>query len=102
MEQADRIVVIAMDPGRKTACVAITVENQVLRFMAWGKVPIVVNPCFVPKSILHNPRDSEAKCMLAGPTSLSELIVACGSTLQFVWEQQRGYLNLCVGDPFVR
>ena len=102
MEQADRIVVIAMDPGRKTAFVAITVEGQVLRVMAWGKVPLIVNPGFVPKSILHNPWDSEAKCMLAGPTSISELIVACGSTPQFVWEQQRGYLGLCVGDPFVR
>ena len=44
---------------------------------------------------------------MAGPgsqaSSLHQLITACGNrVLQFVWEQQRGYLELCVGGPFVR
>jgi len=89
-----------MDPGKRTAFVVIAVDGHVIQVIAWGKVSIVVNPKFEPSTILQNPWD--ARCILAGPSSLLKLIAAYGGKPQFVWEQQRGYLEFCVGGPFVR
>ena len=67
-----------------------------------GKVLISesINPGFDPQSILLN--QWEARCTLEGPSCLSELLAMYRNKPQFVWEQQRGFLELCVGAPFVR
>jgi hypothetical protein len=49
---------------------------------------------------LQNPW--EAKCSLEGPSCLAELLALYRNRPHFVWKQQRGYLELCVGGPFVR
>lgn len=96
-------LVVSMDPGRKVSFVAAAVYGsrpQVkVTLLAWGKVPIFVNPKFEPSSILTNPWEA-SRCFLEKPSSLRDLIVAFGGQPHFVWEQQRGYLDLCVGVPF--
>ena len=102
MDLRDGLLVVSMDPGKRTAFVAIEVPvvNNLIQVIAWGKVTISVKPGFDPQSILQNPW--EASCVIEGPTSLSELAALYFKKPQLVWEQQRGYLELCVGAPFVQ
>ena len=102
MALRDSMVVVSMDPGRRTAFVVLEVDGHEIQVIAWGKVLISesINPGFDPQSILLNPW--EARCTLEGPSCLSELLAMYRNKPQFVWEQQRGFLELCVGAPFVR
>jgi hypothetical protein len=69
--------------------------------IAWGKVQIRVDPSFEPSSILQNPWEARSAITDEGHSSILTLITSYGGKPQFVWEQQRGYLELCVGRPFV-
>lgn len=102
MDLRDGMVVVSMDPGRRTAFVVIEVDGHKIRVIAWGKVLISesINTEFDPQSVLQNPW--EGRCTLEGPSCLSELLAMYSNKPQFVWEQQRGFLELCVGAPFVR
>ncbi len=95
-------MVVSMDPGRRTAFVVLEVDGHEIQVIAWGKVLISesINPGFDPQSISLN--QWEARCTLEGPSCLSELLAMYHNKPQFVWEQQRGFLELCVGAPFVR
>ena len=104
MDLRDGMVVVSMDPGRRTAFVVIEVDCHVIRVIAWGKVLISesIKPEFDPQFILQNHDQWEARCTLEGPSCLAELLALYRNRPQFVWEQQRGFLELCVGAPFVR
>ncbi len=67
------MVVVSMDPGRRTAFVVLKVDGQEIQVIAWGEILISesINPEFDPQSILLNLW--EARCTLEGPSCLSEL-----------------------------
>ena len=102
MTLRDGMVIVSMDPGRMTAFVVLEVNGHEIQVIAWGNVRISesISPEFDPQSILRNPW--EARCTLEGPSCLSELLAMYSNKPHFVWEQQRGFLELCVGAPFVR
>ncbi len=80
----------------------LEVDGHEIQVIAWGKAIIseTISPGFDPDSILLNPW--EARCTLEGSSCLSELLAMYSNKPQFVWEQERGLLELCVEAPFVR
>ena len=96
----DPVLVISMDPGKKISFVAILITGETLTVVAWGKVSVALADIGLhPASVLTTTWEAvsighQASCFL-------ELIKFYSCKTRFVWEQQRGYLNIVLGKPFV-